>query len=166
MQPSAADTRNNNWWVLGGFILVCMGVGGLAGWATSGSIDGWYRTITKPDWTPPDWAFGPAWTVLYIAMAVAAWRVWRVGARHPAEVKLALVWFWIQLALNFAWSFLFFTAQSPALAFVEIVFFWIAIVVTMFYFWRIDQIAGVLFVPYIAWVSFAGALNFAIWMLN
>ena len=160
-QPSPA-----RWRVTAAFIALCMTVGGLAGWATSGAIDSWYRTIAKPDWTPPDWAFGPAWTVLYIAMGVAAARVWQAGGGWNGPARTALIWFFIQLAFNFGWSFAFFTAQSPLLGLIELVPFWLSIVITAWLFWQHDRVAGFLFVPYIAWVSFAAALNFAIWLMN
>lgn len=154
------------WLALAGFVVLCLAVGGIAGWATSGSIDSWYRTIAKPDWTPPDWVFGPAWTTLYILMAVAAWRVWQTGGGFNGAARTALIWFFVQLAFNFGWSFAFFTAQSPLLGLIEVVPFWLSIMVTMVLFWRLDRWAGLMFVPYICWVSFAAALNFTIWLMN
>ena len=150
------------WLVLGGLILLCLAVGGIGGGASAGAIDGWYRSIAKPSWTPPDWVFGPVWTVLYIMMAVAAWRVWKTGER----VKPALVLFFVQLALNLAWTLIFFNAQSPGLALAEILLLWLSVAATMMAFFGRDTVAGWLFVPYLAWVSFAGILNAAIWMMN
>jgi tryptophan-rich sensory protein len=105
------------WLALAGFVVLCLAVGGIAGWATSGSIDSWYRTIAKPDWTPPDWVFGPAWTTLYILMAIAAWRIWLTGGgfngaartradlvRHPAGVQFRLVVCLLYRAVATAWS--------------------------------------------------------------
>jgi len=152
----------NQWLVLGGLVLLCLAVGGIGGAASSAAIDGWYRMIAKPSWTPPDWVFGPVWTVLYIMMAVAAWLVWKTGDR----VRPAMVLFFLQLALNLAWTFLFFNAQSPGLALVEIVFLWLSVAATMLAFFGRHVTAGWLFVPYLAWVSFAGILNAAIWMMN
>lgn len=158
---SKANAKNQ-WLVLGGLILLCLAVGGIGGAASSGAIDGWYRMIAKPSWTPPDWVFGPVWTVLYIMMAVAAWLVWKTGDR----VRPAMVLFFVQLVLNLAWTFLFFNAQSPGLALVEIVFLWLFVAATMLAFFGRHSTAGWLFVPYLAWVSFAGILNAAIWMMN
>lgn len=153
---------HNKWFVLAGFILLCLAVGGLGGYASSDAIDGWYRTIAKPSWNPPDWVFGPVWTVLYIMMAVAAWLVWREGGRrHPA-----LTLFFIQLGLNFAWTWLFFNMQSPGLALIEVAFLWTGVLLTMLAFFGRSRTAGWLFVPYLAWVSFAAVLNAAIWLLN
>lgn len=127
-------------------------------------IEGWYAALAKPSWTPPDWIFGPVWTVLYLAMAVAAWLVWRQKGLNDARVSLLL--FAIQLGLNVAWSWLFFGLRSPGLGLIDIVFLWIAIAATMVVFWRRSLVAGLLFVPYLAWVTFAGGLNLAIWQMN
>jgi tryptophan-rich sensory protein len=155
-------TSRNQWIVLAGLILLCLAVGGIGGGASASGIDGWYRTLAKPGWNPPDWVFGPVWTVLYVMMAVAAWLVWKTGDR----VRPALVLFFVQLALNLAWTFIFFTAQSPGLALIEIAFLWLAVLLTMLAFFGRQSTAGWLFVPYLAWVSFAAALNFAIWWMN
>lgn len=150
------------WAVLAGFIVLCLAVGGLGGFVTTPAIDGWYRTIAKPDWTPPDWVFAPVWTVLYVMMAVAAWLVWKTQDR----IAPAMVLFFSQLALNFAWSLLFFGARSPGTALIEISFLWLSVLATMLAFFGRSRPAGWLFVPYLAWVSFAAALNFAIWRMN
>lgn len=131
---------------------------------TGAAIDSWYDTIAKPSWTPPDWIFGPVWTLLYVAMAVAAWLVWRQAGWSHAGTGLTL--FSIQLVLNAAWSALFFGARNPGLAFAEIVLLWGAILATLLAFWRVRPLAGMLFVPYLAWVTFAAVLNYAIWRLN
>lgn len=148
--------------VLAGLILLCLGTGAIGGWVTSGAIDSWYRTIAKPDWTPPDWIFAPVWTALFIMMAVAAWLVWRAEDR----VKPAMVLFFSQLALNLAWSFLFFGARSPGMALMDIAFLWLTVLATMLAFFDRSKLAGWLFVPYLAWVSFAALLNFTIWRMN
>jgi translocator protein len=149
------------WLVLAGFIALTLAVGAVAGAITAPAVAEWYPTLAKPWWRPPNWLFGPAWTVLYIMMAVAAWLVWRVGDAKPALLLWAS-----QLALNFAWSFLFFGARSPGLALIEIVFMWLAIAATIFAFSFKSRLAAFLMVPYICWVSFAGALNAAIYMMN
>jgi tryptophan-rich sensory protein len=152
----------NRWLVLAGLIVLCLAVGGIGGFATQSSVEGWYRTIVKPDWTPPDWVFGPVWTLLYIMMAVAAWLVWQTrGATRPA-----MVMFFAQLALNLAWTLIFFGARSPGLALVEVAALWLSVLLTLIAFYRHSRPAGLMFVPYLAWVSFAAALNAAIWQMN
>ena len=152
---------NNQWWMLAGFLVVTFGVATVGGIATSGSVRSWYPTLTKPAWNPPGWVFGPVWTVLYAMMAVAAWLVWR-----QAGWGGALALFGMQLALNAAWSPLFFGLHRIDLALGDIVLMWAAIVATMVAFWKVTPAAGWLFVPYLLWVTFAMALNFALWRLN
>lgn len=148
---------------------------GLAGWlglcylaAFVGSrftdTGAWYQGLEQPAWQPPDWLFGPVWTLLYTMMAVAAWLVWRERGRRAVGGALAL--FLVQLALNVAWSWLFFVRQRPDLAFGEIVLLWIAILATLLAFWRIRPLAGALLIPYLLWVTYAAALNYSIWQLN
>lgn len=126
--------------------------------------DGWYRRIAKPEWTPPDWLFGPVWTTLYLLLGVSTYLVAR-RSQHPDTPK-ALVLFFVQLLLNAAWSPLFFGAHRPDLALVCIGLLWAAIVAMIVVYWRIRPAAGALQLPYLAWVSFATALNAAIWHLN
>ena len=146
------------WMVLAALLVLCLGLGSAAGFLTAQSLPTWFPTLVKPSFNPPSWLFAPVWTTLYIMMAVAAWLVWlRKGP---------LVLFYVQLALNFAWSLLFFGLHSPALALVDIVAMWIAILLTLLAFWKVDRRAGWLLVPYLAWVSFAGVLNASIWWLN
>ena len=152
----------NRWVVLAGLILLCLVTGSIGGFASQSSIDGWYRTIAKPWWTPPDGVFGPVWTILYIMMAVAAWAVWQTGDR----VRPALALFFIQLAFNHGWSLLFFGARSPGLALIEVVFLRTSVLLTMLAFFGRSAVAGWLFVPYLAWVSFAAVLNLALWAMN
>jgi len=146
-------------------ILFCEAVGLLAGWATQTSVTTWYPTLTKPGFTPPNWIFAPVWTLLYALMGVAAFLIWRCGSRQ-VRVRHALVAFGVQLGLNAGWSFAFFGARSPALGLVVILFLWGTLAWTVDRFFRIRPVAGWLLVPYLAWVSYALALNAAIWMLN
>jgi benzodiazapine receptor len=146
------------------FLAMCFGVAWIGSMFTFLSVGTWYQSLTKPDWTPPDWVFGPVWSLLYTMIAVAGWRVWRRGGLRGAEGPLAL--FSLQLVLNAAWSGLFFGLQRPDWAFVEIVALWGIILTTLVAFWRLDWRSGALFVPYLIWVSYAAALNFAIWRLN
>ncbi len=124
----------------------------------------WYESINKPGWNPPAWLFGPVWTILYTLMGIAAWIVWK-NYRWPGA-NIALVLFLIQLALNGAWSWIFFGAQSPGWALIEILFLLAAIVITTKLFWQKSNLAGWMMVPYILWVSFAAVLNGAIWWMN
>ena len=128
------------------------------------STNGWYAGLTKPPWNPPAWAFGPAWTLLYALMAVAAWLVWREGGWKVQ--RLALVLFLLQWLLNALWTPLIFGMHRSGLAVAEIILLWLALAATLRSFWRVRRVAGVLLVPYLAWVTFAAALNFAIWRLN
>lgn len=137
----------------------------LSGIATARSVRDWYPALNKPFFTPPSWLFGPVWTVLYVMMGVALYLVWREGWTRP-DVRLAVMVFFGQLALNGLWSILFFGMRAPGLALVEIVVLLASIVVTAVIFWRISSTAGVLLVPYLAWVSFATLLNGAFWWLN
>lgn len=136
----------------------------LGGYATGTSVNDWYPHLAKPAWTPPDWIFGPVWTVLYGAMAIAAWLVWRRGGFAITSTALAL--FIIQLVLNTAWSAIFFGMQRPDLAALEIVALWLAILATIIAFWRHSRLASLLLVPYLLWVSYASVLNMAIAFLN
>lgn len=135
----------------------------IGGVATAGSVATWYPTLVKPSFNPPDWIFGPVWTVLYIMMALAAWRIWCTD--HPDRAR-ALAAYGIQLMLNLAWSLIFFGMQRPDLALVEIVLLVAMVAVTARWFWTIDRLAGLLLIPYLLWISFATVLNAAIWRLN
>ncbi len=145
-------------------LTLCYAVAGIGGLATTPNIPTWYVDLAKPSWTPPGWVFGPVWSVLYFAMAVAAWLVWRQAGLAGAVAPMTL--FGVQLLLNAMWSWLFFGLRNPGAAAVEIVLLWMAIAATMTAFWRRSVVAGILFVPYLVWVSFAVALNLAIWRLN
>jgi tryptophan-rich sensory protein len=124
----------------------------------------WYQHIAKPSWTPPGWIFGPVWSLLYFMMAVAGWLVWRQKGLTAAGLPLGF--FVFQLILNGLWSWLFFGRQMIGAALVDLILLWMAILVTTLLFWKVRTSAGVLFIPYLLWVTFAGALNFAIWRLN
>ena len=150
--------------VLALFVVGCLAVASLGAAITAGSVSDWYPTLNKPAFNPPDWLFGPVWTVLFICMGIAGWRVWH-HRHHPAR-RMALSLFAAQLILNFLWSCLFFGLRSPGLALLEIGLFWIVLTATLLVFRRVDRIAAWLFVPYLAWVSFACLLNWAIWRLN
>jgi translocator protein len=146
-------------------LLACVGLSFLTAWIGSRFSPGeWYAQIQKPSWTPPGYLFGPVWSILYLSMGVAAWLVWRRAGFSGA--RLALTLFVVQLTLNGMWSWIFFGMQRPGLAFAEILVLWSTILMTMIAFWRVNSISGVLFIPYLAWVSFAALLNYSIWQLN
>jgi len=128
------------------------------------STTGWYAGLHKPAWNPPAWVFGPAWTLLYVLMAVAAWLVWREGGWKRQRLPLGL--FLLQWLLNALWTPLFFGLHRSGLAFVEIIFLWLVLAATLRLFWQVRKAAGVLLVPYLAWVTFAAMLNFTIWRFN
>jgi benzodiazapine receptor len=146
------------------FLAVCFGTAALGASWTLSSVNSWYQTLAKPTWTPPDWVFGPVWSILYFFMAVAAWLVWRQSGKSGARTAWFL--FGTQLLLNAAWSGIFFAMRSPGGAFVEIVLLWTTIAATMLAFWTRCKFAGWLFVPYFSWSSFAALLNLAIWRMN
>jgi len=146
------------------FLALCLGVSAIGGAVTATSVGGWYQTLHKPPFNPPDWLFAPVWTTLFVMMAVAGWLVWR---RHGLRAaRGALLLFGVQLALNLAWSLLFFGLRSVGAALVEVIVLLTAILATTVAFWRRDPLAGALFVPYAAWVAFATVLNAALWRLN
>jgi translocator protein len=143
---------------------LCLGVSAIGGAITRISVSDWYQGLTKPSFNPPDWVFTPVWISLFILMGVSAWLVWRRTGFRQGRVPLAL--FGIQLALNLAWSWLFFGVRSVGWALVEIVILWAAILVTVDGFRRVSAMAGLLLIPYLLWSSFAVALNASIWWLN
>jgi len=144
------------------FLLATLGVGATASLFTTPEIPTWYAALNHPGFTPPNWLFAPVWTTLYIAMAFAAWRVWKkTGLRSPEMVAFGL-----QLALNFAWSVLFFGLHQIGAALIEIALLDVAIAATLVLFFRRDRWAGLLFLPYLAWTLFATTLTHAFWKLN
>lgn len=122
--------------------------------------DGWYDDLRKPSWQPPKWLFAPVWTLLYVAIAIAGWRLWAAGS------GLGVVLWAAQLGLNAIWSPLFFGARRIDLALADVVALWGAVLATVLVAAQVDGVATVLLVPYLAWVSFAAALNAAVWGLN
>lgn len=140
-----------------------LAVAGVAGFLTGLSVGEWYPRLRRPSWAPPNSVFGPVWTALYLSMAVSAWLAWRKLPFHGGR-PLAL--FAVQLLLNGAWSGIFFGLRRPDLAFAEIALLWVAVAATAWSFRRVSRAAAILLVPYLLWVGFAAALNFAIWRLN
>ena len=147
------------------FIFVCLSVGVIAGGFTQSSVHTWFLTIHKPTWTPPAWVFSFVWTILYIMMAFALWLVWKRTLRGKWGSTPYLL-FGLQLLLNLIWSALFFGLQSPFLALIDIILLWIILLATVVMFSNIYWVAGLLLVPYLAWVTFAAILNLVIWWQN
>lgn len=139
-------------------ILFCEVVGNIPTPATINSINSWYLYLNKPFFNPPNWLFGPVWTILFLLMGISLGIIWRKNGN--------LFWFWIQLVLNVLWSFLFFGLKSPGIALIEILLFLFTIVMTIHTFKKTSKTAAYLLFPYVAWVSFATLLNAAIWWLN
>lgn len=150
-------------------LIIAIGASELAGVIgsvfTISAIPTWYAGLVKPALSPPSLVFGPVWTTLYALMGIAAFLVWKNGWEKK-EVKTTLCVFGLQLALNVIWSIIFFGLHSPGWALVDIVLLWLAIVWTMFAFYKISRLAVYLLVPYLLWVSFASYLNYLIWVLN
>jgi tryptophan-rich sensory protein len=147
--------------------LVLPVLGGVAvGMVTGRSVKTWYSTLKKPAWNPPNWIFAPAWTLLYGMMGLASWLVWRSQPDRKAGAPDALSWYGLQLGLNYLWSIIFFGFRLPGLALLEIGVLWGTIMVTLIKFARINGLAMGLLVPYQLWVTFAAALNAAVWQLN
>lgn len=147
-----------------GFLAAAFIAGGIGSAATLENVRAWYPHLQKPSWTPPNWLFGPVWTCLYVMMSIAAWRVWRLKTGKSAKTEVAL--YAGQIVLNLFWSILFFGLRNPALGLIDIVLLWSLLLVMQIRFWRADLTAALLWLPYLLWVSFATALNAAIWWLN
>jgi translocator protein len=146
-------------------LLIPLAVGITAGLFTAKGVNTWYVTLNKPSFNPPNWIFGPVWTVLYLLMGVGLFLVWR-STNNIAYKKTAILIFAVQLVANFCWSFLFFSWQKPGVAFFEIALLWLLIVWMIAAFKKVNPTAAHLQIPYLCWVSFAALLNFAIWQLN
>lgn len=142
------------------FLVVTVGGGLLIG--ATNAPDPWYAALDKPPFNPPDWLFAPVWSILYVAVAVAGWRIWRLDDTTGG----AMTAWWVQLGLNFLWSPVFFTLQAPGLALAVVLALLAAIVAFILPAWRRDRTAALLFLPYGAWVAFAALLNASIWWLN
>ena len=146
-------------------VVVCLLIGALAGFATQSSVGTWYPTLVKPAFNPPDWLFGPVWTLLYVLMGIAAGLVWARGFHH-IWVKTALYYFGFQLLVNGSWSLVFFGLQNPQVALVVIWALLVLIVLTIRSFRVVSKRAAWLMVPYLLWVLFASLLNLRIVQLN
>ncbi len=148
---------------LAGWLAVSFAAGGV-GAVASVDAGSFYGELVRPAWAPPAWLFGPVWSALYASMGVAAWLAWRAVAAGRARGALTL--YLAQLIANALWSWLFFAWREGGLAFADLLLLWALIAATLVAFWRIKPIAGGLLVPYLAWVSFAGVLNWTLWIDN
>lgn len=149
-------------------LLICIAIplvsGSLSGLAIADHISSWYSTLNKPSFNPPNYLFGPVWSVLYILMGIGLYLI--LQTPKSAMRTKSIMLFAVQLILNLSWSFIFFNAQSPFAALIIIGILWIAILMMMIYFHTLSPIASYLQIPYLLWVSFATVLNAAIWILN
>lgn len=145
-------------------LLLTVGMGSLGGIFTISEIPNWYAGLQKPSFNPPNWLFGPVWTMLYILMGISVYLVWKQTV--SVERNTALTLFVVQFVLNFFWSIIFFKQHQIGWALVEIIVMWFFIFLTIIWFGKISSTASWLMVPYISWVSFASILNAAIWKLN
>ena len=148
---------------LAGWLGASFAAGGI-GAVASASAAAFYGSLSQPSWAPPPWLFGPVWSVLYILIGVAAWLVWRRHGLTGASTALRL--FGIQLLANALWTWLFFVWHLGAISLAEIIVLWLLIAATVSAFWRLNRLAALMLVPYLAWVSFASALTFSLWRLN
>lgn len=150
---------------LAAFAILTLSAAGTASAFTARSVRTWYPALHKPPGNPPASCFGPVWTVLYLLMTFAAWNVWRIG-NGWSGASLAITVFLVQLALNAAWSAIFFGLRAPGYALLEIALLWLAILIDLILFWQISPLSGALLIPYLAWISYAAYLNAGIWRLN
>jgi translocator protein len=144
------------------FVLVTLFVGAGGSVFSEPALPTWYAAQVHPAITPPNWVFAPVWTTLYVVMAMAACRVWRVTGTRSLEMFA----YALQLILNFGWSWIFFSLHRTLLALAEIIILDLAILITTILFFRRDRLAGLMFLPYLGWTLFASALTHAIWLLN
>lgn len=156
--------NRGSWLALIFWVVLSLGAGFVG--ALSSPPGAWYASLNKPSWNPPNWIFGPVWTALYVLMGVAVWMVWSRRKVEPIRAGAGVRLFLVQLALNAAWSWLFFGIRRPDLAFVELIVLWVLILMMVVAFLRVRPMAGLLVLPYLAWVSFAGVLNATIWLRN
>lgn len=145
-------------------ILIAEGVGALSGFLGMSSM-GFYQKLKQPSFAPPGWVFPIVWSILYLLMGIAAYRIW-IRGREGEDVRRALTLYAIQLLLNFLWTIIFFRFRMYGIAFYELLVLLFFIIITTIEFAKKDKLASALMIPYIFWVAFAGVLNYAIWILN
>jgi len=154
---------NKAWQGLAVWLIVCFTAAAIGAAASAQSV-GFYEQLTKAAWAPPVFLFGPVWSMLFVFMSIAAWLVWKSGSFEKHRTALTL--FIVQLVFNSLWSWLFFAWQKGEAALIEVIVLWLLIAITTILFWRVRPLAGALLVPYLAWVGFAGVLNYSLWQLN
>lgn len=147
-------------------LAAALGAGALGSLFTAPAIDTWYALLTKPELAPPNWVFGPVWTALYVLMAVAAYLVWQKEGVLNAKKQIAKSLYAFQLGANVSWSYFFFNQQDIGFAFGVLVGLWVLVALTIWAFYKISKPAALLLVPYLLWLTFAGYLNYQIWILN
>lgn len=145
-------------------MILPLGVGAIAGIFTAKAVPGWYASLNRPFFNPPNWVFGPVWTTLYILLGISLFLIWKLDSGK--ERNLAIFAFLLQLILNFGWSFLFFYFKMIGVALSEIIILWIAIVIMLSLFYKIKPIAAYINIPYLLWVTFASILYSAYYFLN
>ncbi len=145
-------------------LLLPLSVGALAGMFTSQAVPTWYATLNRPSFSPPNWIFGPVWTILYVLLGISFFLIWKQETAKARD--LAIKVFLIQMLLNFAWSFLFFYFNLIGAALIEIILLWISIALMIYLFYKIKPFAAYLNIPYLLWVSFAAILNAGYYFLN
>lgn len=146
-------------------IFICQLAGVVGSLFTKGAIDGWYITLVKPVFSPPNWIFAPVWIILYFLMGIALYLVWETKVKKK-QVNDAIQLFGVHLLINATWSIVFFGLKSPFLAFLNIMALWLLIILVIYKFWYVNKTAAYLLIPYLLWVSFATFLNYSIWVLN
>lgn len=146
-----------------GWLVLCFAASAIGAFGSM-AAPSFYASLVQPIWVPPAWLFGPVWTALYTLMAISAWLIWRQGGFKQQRGPLSL--FLLQLVINALWSWLFFAWQQGMWSFIDIMILWVLIVLTIWIFWRVSKLAGMLLMPYLLWVSFAAVLNFYMWQLN
>jgi len=153
-----------NWLLLIGLILLINILGSIGAIWTSTGSGTWFEKLKKPSFNPPNWIFGPVWTLLFTLMGIALYFV--ITSQNSQVRTLAIIFFAIQMVLNMLWTFLFFKMQNPFAAFIEIIILLVAILITAFYFYKTNKISGYLLIPYILWTGFASILNYNLWKMN
>ena len=145
-------------------IVICYVAAGLGAYFTAQSVNSWYVTLQKPEWNPPNWVFGPVWTLLYLFIAISGWLVWKKVTFY--DNPLLYGFFILQLILNIVWSGIFFGMEQPGWAIVDIILLIFFILLYILSSWPVSKLASILFIPYFLWVGFAMILNIMIWRLN
>ncbi|PKR79536.1 TspO protein [Brumimicrobium salinarum] len=168
---NTSSFKSGLWWKIIICVIATVGLGSLSGILSMNGFEGWYQNLNKPFFTPPNWIFGPAWTILYILMGGSVAIIWQIiaVARYPIIVRFAkrgFIIFIIHFLFNLAWSPIFFGLQMPVLALIIIFIILAFIIILIRHFFRLDRLSAFLLIPYLLWVSFATALNLGIVILN